>query len=192
MPKKEKDYFMNITTTTANSRPALLSLAGGLSLFIAFIFVQSLFFKFTNSYETQFIFGTLAGWSGFTWFGAYGGYFIGTAELIAAVLLFTRFHGVGALMAIGIMTGAIFFHLFTPLGIVMPEFNAAGQMIGTDGGLLFGMACLIWLSAVVLVVRDSRQPQGFVHYFLHRFLNRLPQKLQGHSGGTDTENGGAV
>jgi len=132
MPKKEKDYFMNITTTTANSRPALLSLAGGLSLFIAFIFVQSLFFKFTNSYETQFIFGSLAGWSGFTWFGTYGGYLIGTAE-----------------------------------------FNAAGQMIGTDGGLLFGMACLIWVSTVVLVVRDSRQPQG-------------------RSGGSDTQNGGAV
>ncbi|EAS43046.1 hypothetical protein P3TCK_11389 [Photobacterium profundum 3TCK] len=188
MPKKEKDYFMNITTPTANSRPALLSLAGALSLFIAFIFVQSLFFKFTNSYETQFIFGTLAGWSGFSWFGTYGGYLIGTAELIAAVLLFTRFHGVGAVMAVGIMAGAIFFHLFTPLGIVMPEFNAAGQMIGTDGGLLFGMACLIWLSAVVLVVRDSRQPQGLLHHVIHHFL-RLSQ---GHSGGTDTENGGAV
>ncbi len=179
---------MNITTTTANSRPALLSLAGGLSLFIAFIFLQSLFFKFTNSYETQFIFGTLAGWSGFTWFGAYGGYLIGTAELIAAVLLFTRFHGIGAVMAIGIMTGAIFFHLFTPLGIVMPEFNAAGQMIGTDGGLLFGMACLIWISAVVLVVRDSHQPQGFLHQILYRFL-RQPQE---RSGGTEAESGGGV
>ncbi len=35
---------MNKTTSTAISRPTLLSLTGGLSLFIAFIFVQSLFF----------------------------------------------------------------------------------------------------------------------------------------------------
>lgn len=38
MPKKNKDYFMNITTQTGTSRPALLSLAGGLSFFIVFIF----------------------------------------------------------------------------------------------------------------------------------------------------------
>jgi len=169
---------MNKTTSTAISRPTLLSLTGGLSLFIAFIFVQSLFFKFTNSYETQYIFGTLAGWSGFEWFGSYGGYLIGTAELIAAVLLFTRFHSIGAVMAMGIMSGAIIFHLFTPLGVVMPEFNAAGQMTGTDGGLLFCMACLIWVSAGVLIIRDSRQPQGFLYQLLER--------------GTDAEKGNIV
>jgi len=169
---------MNKTTPTAISRPVLLSLSGGGSLFIAFIFVQSLFFKFTNSYETQYIFGTLAGWSGFEWFGSYGGYLIGTAELIAAVLLFTRFHSIGAVMAMGIMSGAIIFHLFTPLGVVMPEFNAAGQMTGTDGGLLFCMACLIWVSAGVLIIRDSRQPQGFLYQLLER--------------GTDAEKGNIV
>ena len=33
------------------------------ALFIAFVFIQSLFFKFTGSYETDHIFGTLAEWS---------------------------------------------------------------------------------------------------------------------------------
>ena len=110
--------------------------------FIAFVFIQSLFFKFTGSYETEHIFGTLATWSGLSWFGSFGGYLIGFAELIAAILLFTRWHGRGAIMSVGIMSGAIFFHLFTPLGIQMPEFNAAGEIVGYDGGLLFGMACL--------------------------------------------------
>ncbi len=43
-----------------------------LSIFIAFVFIQSLFFKFTGSPETDFIFGTLGEWSGLAWFGKYG------------------------------------------------------------------------------------------------------------------------
>tara|TARA_Y100001956_G_scaffold36164_1_gene35427 strand:- start:781 stop:1233 length:453 start_codon:yes stop_codon:yes gene_type:complete len=126
--------------------------------FIAFVFVQSLFFKFSGSYETDHIFGTLGEWSGLAWFGRYGGYLIGFAELIAAILLFTRLHGIGAAMSAGIMTGAIFFHLFTPLGIAMPEFNAMGEVIGNDGGLLFGMACIVWNCSVFLLMRDIKTP----------------------------------
>jgi hypothetical protein len=132
------------------------------TVFIAFVFVQSLFFKFTGSYETDHIFGVLGAWSGLEFFGHYGGYIIGVAELIAAVLLFTRWHGLGALMAVGIMTGAIIFHLFTPLGVVMPEFNAVGEVVGNDGGLLFIMACLVWLFAAFLSLRDLKNPQGIL------------------------------
>lgn len=133
--------------------------------FIAFVFVQSLFFKFTGSYETDHIFGTLATWSGLSWFGIYGGYIIGIAELIAAILLFTRWHGLGAIMSVCIMSGAIFFHLFTPLGIPMPEFNAAGEIVGDDGGLLFGMACLVWLCGAFLSVKDYKNQDGFLYNF---------------------------
>ena len=133
--------------------------------FIAFVFVQSLFFKFTGSYETDHIFGTLATWSGLSWFGIYGGYIIGIAELIAAILLFTSWHGLGAIMSVGIMSGAIFFHLFTPLGIPMPEFNAAGEIVGDDGGLLFGMACLVWLCGAFLSVKDFKNQDGFLYNF---------------------------
>lgn len=134
--------------------------------FIAFVFIQSLFFKFSGSYETDHIFGTLALWSGLDWFGTYGGYLIGGAELVAAILLFTRLHGVGAAMSVGIMSGAIFFHLFTPLGIVMPEFNSAGEIIGSDGGLLFGMACLVWACGVFLLLRDVKTKGTFTHQLL--------------------------
>ncbi|MGY3568916.1 hypothetical protein J4N42_03210 [Vibrio sp. SCSIO 43135] len=140
----------------------------GPSAFIAFVFIQSLFFKFSGSYETDHIFGTLGEWSGLDWFGSAGGYVIGVAELIAAILLFTRFHGIGAVMSAGIMTGAIFFHLFTPLGIVMPEFNQAGEVVGDDGGLLFGMACLVWLSGGYLTVKDISSPAGSLRLLMTR------------------------
>ncbi|MEL0638464.1 MULTISPECIES: hypothetical protein [Marinomonas] len=122
-------------------------------VFIAFIFLQSLVFKFLGSYETQYIFGVLSSWSGLHWFRDYGAYLVGGSELIATVLLFTRFQFYGALLSVGVMTGAIFFHLFTPLGVLMPEFNAAGEIVGNDSGVLFGMACLVWLAACFVVTR---------------------------------------
>jgi hypothetical protein len=61
------------------------------------------------------------------------------------------------------MSGAIIFHLFTPLGVVMPEFNEVGEVVGNDGGLLFTMACLVWLCAAFLSFRDLKNPQGILN-----------------------------
>ena len=73
---------------------------------------------------------------------------VGLSELVASILLFVPGVQVaGAVMAIGIMTGAIFFHLFTPLGI---------EVFG-DGGALFFLACGVWLSALVLIVLRRQQ-----------------------------------
>ncbi len=128
-----------------------------LVIYIAFVFLQSLFFKFSNSLETQHIFGTLADWSGMAWFGQYGGYMIGVAELVAVVLLLVKpTHALGALMSLGIITGAIFFHLFTPLGIAQPVFEA-GKVVGNDGGILFVMACGIFLASIILLIFDSKK-----------------------------------
>lgn len=140
-----------------------------LSIVIAFVFLQSLPFKFGNSLETQHIFGTLAEWSGIGWFGAYGGYMIGAFELIAAILLFTPFRPFGALLALGIMSGAIFFHLFTPLGIVMPHFDpATGVQTGDDSGILFMMACATWVCALVLVIMDLKSEDSRLMALLKR------------------------
>ena len=139
-----------------------------LTIFIAFVFLQSLPFKFGNSLETQHIFGTLAEWSGFAWFGTYGGYMVGASELIASLMLLiplvSKLIGkpilqmlfpLGALLALGIMTGAIYFHLFTPLGIAQPKFDQlTSAPIADDGGVLFIMACITWVSALVLVLMD--------------------------------------
>ncbi len=142
------------------------------SVFIGFVFVQSLFFKFSGSYETDYIFGTLGDWSGLAWFSAYGAYMVGLGELVATILLFSRWHGLGALFSVGVMSGAIIFHLFTPLGVVMPEFNAMGDIVGYDGGLLFAMACLVWLSAVFLTIRDLKSETGILNTLFNAFFNK--------------------
>ncbi|MGF1606888.1 MAG: hypothetical protein ACFB22_11165 [Rhodothalassiaceae bacterium] len=134
-----------------------------LSLYIAFVFVQSLFFKFTNAAEPQHIFGTLNAWgeasfgiSGlFAPTGPFSQYVVGTAELIASALLLAGFflkkpllQIAGAGLGLMIMTGAIFFHLFTPLGIVV-ENPATG--VASDGGLLFFNACGVWLACALIL-----------------------------------------
>ncbi len=66
-------------------------LAGALSLYVAFVFIQSLFFKFTDSPETQYIFGTLDAWGASLGFaglfarnGIFSQYVVGSAELVAS------------------------------------------------------------------------------------------------------------
>lgn len=139
-----------------------------LSAWIAFVFIQSLFFKFSHSYETQHIFGVLGEFFAMPWFAVYGGYLVGGAELVAAIALFSRFWAWGALLAFEIMSGAIVFHLFTPLGVQMPVFNQAGMVVGSDGGILFFMACLTWCSALALVVKDCTAPSSQIRSVLPR------------------------
>jgi hypothetical protein len=129
-------------------------LPAALVLYVAFVFVQSLFFKFTDAPETQHIFGTLNAWAIglglpglFAPNAVFSQYVIGSAELVAAVALLASLSTAlrwlrlpGALLGIAIMSGAIFFHLFTPLGVVVQG----------DGGLLFAMACGVWLSCAWL------------------------------------------
>lgn len=131
-----------------------------LTLYIAFVFIQSLFFKFTDSPETQYIFGTLEawgtslGWPGlFAHDGIFSQYVVGTGELIASTLLLLGLtirlrilRPVGAAMAIGVISGAIFFHLFTPLGVSV--LNTDGTR---DGGELFALACGVWIAAALLL-----------------------------------------
>jgi hypothetical protein len=132
----------------------------GLTLYIAFVFIQSLFFKFTDSPETQYIFGTLdawgasLGWPGlFAHDGIFSQYVVGTSELIASTILLLALTGrfgwlrpLGALMALGVISGAIFFHLFTPLGVSV--LNTDGTR---DGGQLFALACGVWVAAALLI-----------------------------------------
>lgn len=126
-----------------------------LALFISFVFIQSLFFKFADAPETQHIFGTLDAWAGelgfaglFSKSGPFSQYVIGSAELVASLLLLTGtiaarlrvLQGLGGLMGTAIMTGAISFHLFTPLGVEVQG----------DGGTLFIMACIVWASGLYI------------------------------------------
>ena len=131
-----------------------------LSVYISIVFLQSLFFKFSGAPETLHIFGTLGNWSGFDWFTQYGAHGVGIVELVAAVLLLTGFRLLGSFIASGVIAGAVFFHLFTPLGIRMPEFDALGNVIGDDGGLLFINACAVLLSALIVLAMEVYEHQN--------------------------------
>ncbi|HEX2100168.1 MAG TPA: hypothetical protein VHF69_05880 [Candidatus Synoicihabitans sp.] len=103
------------------------------------ILLQTLFFKFTGAPESVHIFSTI----GQEPWGRYGS---GVVELIASVLLLTpRGGAVGALLALGVMSGALFFHL-TKLGIVVQG----------DGGLLFLLAIVVWMCAAFILVVHRR------------------------------------
>jgi hypothetical protein len=132
-------------------------------LFVAFVFVQSLFFKFTNSPETQYIFGTLDQWGAslglpglFATDGIFSQYVVGSAELVASLVLLLSLipalrwlRPFGAGLGLAVISGAIFFHLFTPLGVSVP--NTDGTQ---DGGLLFGLACGVWIANALLLWVD--------------------------------------
>lgn len=108
----------------------------------AIILAQTLFFKFTGAPESIYIFSKL----GMEPWGRYG---TGALELVAVVLLLTpKASAIGALLAAGLMAGALFSHA-TKLGIVVQE----------DGGLLFGLALTTLVcAAMVLVIRRTEIP----------------------------------
>jgi uncharacterized membrane protein YphA (DoxX/SURF4 family) len=152
--------MLNMTVTTAAAKTDIASLAGkwvpvALTLFASAVFLDSLRFKFTDHANTQEIFGALDAWAAsfgapglFGHTGLFSQYVIGSAELVASTLLligltsrFRPLSALGALLGLAVMTGAISFHLFTPLG-VDPNHN---------GGGLFMAACATWLSMVTIL-----------------------------------------
>jgi putative oxidoreductase len=112
---------------------------------VAVILFQTLFFKFTGAEESKYIFTTLMGPE----LEAHGRIGSGIVELVAVVLLLIPGTAwLGALIALGTISGAIMSHL-TMLGIVVKD----------DGGLLFGLAVTVFaLSSVVLLIHRRELP----------------------------------
>jgi uncharacterized membrane protein YphA (DoxX/SURF4 family) len=132
-----------------------------LRIVIAVILLQTLFFKFTGAEESKFIFTTLIGEN-----EAVGRIGSGIVELVAVVLLFIpSMTWLGAILALGTMSGAIFSHL-TKLGIVVKD----------DGGLLFGLAVTVFvMSLVVLFINRKEIPFVGQMFFGIPSQNHLPQ-----------------
>ena len=106
----------------------------------AVILLQTLFFKFSGAEESIYIFTTV----GMEPWGRIGS---GIAELIAGVLLlWPRYYHLGALIGLGVISGAIFFHL-TILGIEVQG----------DGGQLFYYALIVFISSLILVIYRKDQ-----------------------------------
>ena len=146
-------------------------------LWTAKVFLFSLPYKFTLHPDTQHIFGVIGTWmQGFlgetigSSFANYGSYAVGSVELITSLVLLSpavfwlllkmkilksvpsrsAVHALGGLMAAAVMGGAVFFHLVTPLGIVVIH---EGQ---SDGGSLFFAATSILVLGLVLFMTNYR------------------------------------
>src|SRR5260221_11262452 len=93
-------------------------LAWPLAAFDAYIFVDYLQYKFTGDEGSVWLFTILTDWLGFAVHEKFMRIGVGSMELTASILLFIpATQVVGAALALAIMTGAIFFHLGSPLAI---------------------------------------------------------------------------
>ncbi|ALO28268.1 MULTISPECIES: hypothetical protein [Leptospira] len=108
---------------------------------VAFILLQTLFYKFTGASESVAIFSKL----GVEPWGRIG---TGILELVVSILLFLPgWNWLGSFLGLGLMSGAVFSHLFV-IGIEQEN----------DGGLLFLLALgnailcilLLWLEKDIL------------------------------------------
>lgn len=159
-------------------------------LWICKIFLSSLPYKFSGHPDTQYIFSTIGGWMSTTlsfglgnWFTHYGAYAVGSVELLVSMLLLVPvlffilkktniiskhperalIHAVGGLLASCVMTGAVFFHLFTPLGI---EVLHNGQ--NDHGSLFYAAVSILVLGLVMSIVNFThwRSANASVNYSL--------------------------
>ena len=139
--------------------PKLRVISWLLQIVVAVILFQTLFFKFTGAKESIYIFTKL----GMEPWGRIGS---GIVELFAVILiLYPRTVTLGAIVAAGVISGAIFSHL-TKLGIVVQD----------DGGLLFFLALAVFIgSLAILSIRYREIPV---------IGPRLSMSIAGHGHGT--------
>jgi uncharacterized membrane protein YphA (DoxX/SURF4 family) len=125
----------------------------GARLMAAIIMIQTLFFKFSASEESVFIFTTV----GMEPWGRLG---VGSMELVASVMiLIPSLVWLGSLFAIGLMAGAIMMHA-TVLGIEVKG----------DGGQLFIYAVVVLLCAVYAFWFSRKSIPVSIRKFLPSFL----------------------
>ena len=105
-----------------------------LRLLAALIMLQTLFFKFSGAEESIYIFKQVG-------MEPWGRYLTGFVELIAGVFLLTNRYELGALLGLGTISGAIFFHL-TKLGVEVKG----------DGGYLFMLAIVVFVSCTAILL----------------------------------------
>lgn len=116
-----------------------------LAIVVALILLQTLYFKFSGAEESIYIFETI----GMEPWGRIGS---GIAELIASILiLIPSTRAFGALMSMGVISGAIFFHL-TKLGIEVQG----------DGGTLFYLALVVFVCSAILTFIEKDKLFGLI------------------------------
>lgn len=118
----------------------------GSSLIAAIILLQTLYFKFTGTPESVFIFEQLDA-------EPYGRIGTGVLELIiGGMLLFRRSSLLGAILGLGAISGAILSHILV-LGIEVQN----------DGGLLFGLALLVFVLCLITIILQRDKLLRFIN-----------------------------
>jgi uncharacterized membrane protein YphA (DoxX/SURF4 family) len=128
-----------------NTMAAMMPLTRGkrlvswiLQVLVAVILLQTLFFKFTGAPESVYIFTTL----GAEPWGRIGS---GVVELIASILLLVPATvTLGALLALGTISGAILGHL-TKLGIALTPVGDHGELFTLALVVFAGSLAILWL-----------------------------------------------
>ena len=135
---------MTYSSVAPRERAVLKAVLWMLRLVVAGILLQTLFFKFTGAAESVYIFETLGA-------EPYGRIGSGVVELAASVLILVPSTvALGALLSLGVMSGAIVSHLAI-LGVTIPKVG--------DRGELFALAVVVFVaSAAVLVIRRRELP----------------------------------
>lgn len=106
-----------------------------LRIIAALVMLQTLYFKFSGSEESVYIFSQLG-------MEPWGRIATGVLELIASILiLYPKTTFFGSVLAMGLMSGAVIAH-FSKLGIVVKN----------DGGQLFIYALLVLVSSLILAI----------------------------------------
>lgn len=142
----QKDNSFSIIITILNMAITKTYLIWGARLVSALILFQTLFFKFSGASESVEIFTTV----GMEPWGRYG---VGVMELIASILLLiTAVSWMGALIALGLMIGAIGMHL-TLLGIEVQG----------DGGQLFFYALAVAVCSAYILWQDRERIISFLN-----------------------------
>lgn len=118
----------------------------------AIIMGQTLYFKFTGSAESVYIFTTVG-------MEPWGRWLVGITELVAAILLIIpKTAWAGGILAVGLMVGAIGMHM-TLLGIEVME----------DKGQLFYYALIVFLCGLYVVFNNKDK---IIHEVLPKILKR--------------------
>ncbi len=132
----------------ANTDRILRLLTWPAALFIAGILLWDEQYKLTGNPGSVWLFTVLSDWLFLHGYEKPFRLLVASAEITASVLVVippTRMWG--ALLALGIMSGAIFFHVVSPLGI--DPYN--------DGASLFKEACEVWLASLFILLVYRRE-----------------------------------
>ena len=117
-----------------------------LRIVVAAILLQTLFYKFTAHPDSVHIFSAL----GIEPWGRIG---LGVVELIIAILiLIPKTKILGMLCSLGVILGAIFSH-----------FLVLGVNVSNDGGALFTLAIVVFISSSLWLILHKKELMSFVH-----------------------------